>query len=172
MNVGPGVEVLPDGDDGTRRTLERMRDMVLSAIAHPLVRWYGTDIVRGVPPLDRPSQVAAIRAFLATRVTFVPDPLGVEWLTSPPAMLDTISQRYYTVGDCDDVAMLGAALGGSVGLPSRFVVVGFVHPDAPMGHVYTELFDGAQWRELDITRPSQQLLADVVSRSWIIPVIG
>lgn len=172
MTHGAGLEVLPNGDDGTRRTLERMREAVYTAVAHPLVRWYAVDIARKVAPNNRSEQVRAIREFLTSHVHFVPDPLTVEWLTAPEAMLETITARFYTMADCDDVATLGAALGGAIGIPSRFVVVGFVHPNGPMAHVYTELFDGAQWCELDITRPAQQFALDgLVSRRWAIPVL-
>lgn len=168
----PGIEALPLGDDGTRLTLERMREAVALAVTHPLVRWFAVDCARRARAGDIPGQVAAIRGFLAQHVHFVPDPLTVEWLTPPPALLQTIVDRFYTMADCDDVATLGAALGGAIGIPSRFVVLGFVHPNAPMGHVYTELFDGAQWVELDITRSVQHLpMVGMVSRRWIVPVL-
>lgn len=167
-----GIEPLPLGDDGTRLTLERMRDAVVTAVTHPLVRWFAVDCARQARTGDIRGQIAAIRAFLTQHVHFVPDPLTVEWLTPPPALLQTIVDRYYTMADCDDVATLGAALGGAIGIPSRFVVLGFVHPNAPMGHVYTELFDGTQWVELDITRSAQQLpMAGAIARQWIVPVL-
>lgn len=171
--TGPGVETLPNGDDGTRLTLVRMRDAVLDAVTHPLVRWYAGDCARKARPGDIAGQIAAIRQFLTHHVQFVPDPLTVEWLTPPAALLQTITDRFYTMADCDDVATLGAALGGAIGIPSRFQVLGFVHPDGPMGHVYTELFDGAQWVELDITRQAQQFpLAGMVARRWVISVLS
>ena len=84
---------------------------------------------------------------------FVADPVADELVTDPVLLLRDIAQAGYGAGDCDDVATLGATLAESVGLPARFIVVGFDAPDAPFSHVYAEIADGfGGWRELDTTR--------------------
>lgn len=162
---------LADGDAGTRQTLEVMRDLVQNGVAHPLVRQTAVDIARMVPPGDLNAIARAVRRWLQEHVHFVYDPMNVEHVTAPDLLLNETRVRYFTTGDCDDIAVLGAALAGAVGVQSRFVVLGF-GPDleAPMGHVFTELFDGTQWLDLDITRNQPQVDMRQVTRTWHIPV--
>lgn len=87
---------------------------------------------------------------------FVRDPTGIELLHRPERLLDQIAAGGYAIGDCDDAAILGAALGKAVGFSARFVVLGFFGPRGPFSHVYTELWTGTGWRELDITRTPQR----------------
>jgi transglutaminase-like putative cysteine protease len=66
--------------------------------------------------------------------------------------------------------MLGAALGKAAGIKARFVAVAFYDPVAPYSHVWAELFDGVEWRDLDVTRKSQDLSAKGISRRLVFPV--
>lgn len=151
------VESVPDGDAGTYDIVARMRTLVRSHIAHPVVRDRAVSLAAMVPPHDISGQIAQIRKFLASRVHFVNDPDGPELLHSPVRMLETLERSGMMYGDCDDVATLGAALGQSIGIPARFVVVGFYERNAPFTHVWAELYDGIAWRELDTTRPYQRM---------------
>lgn len=162
---------LADGDAGTWQTVDVMRDLVQRGVAHPLVRRTAVDIARTVPPGDLNAIIRAIRRWLQDHVHFVYDPMNVEHVTAPDILLQECTVRYFTTGDCDDVAVLGAALAGAVGIQARFVVLGFAtDPEGRMGHVFTELFDGAQWLDLDITRSQPQVDMRQVSRTWHIPV--
>lgn len=165
--VGP----LMDGDAGTVQTLDLMRGLVRNGVAHPLVRQTAVDLARRTLPNDTAGQVREIRAFLTERMHFVHDPLDWEHVSSPEIPLGEMQDRFYATGDCDDVAVLGAALGGAIGIPARFVVLGFHDVRNPMGHVYSELFDGAQWVDLDVTRPVGEIDRDaMIARTWYYPV--
>lgn len=162
---------LAEGDAGTEQTIAVMRDLVQRGVAHPLVRRTAVEIARTVPPGDLNAIARAVRRWLQDHVHFVYDPMNIEHVTAPDILLNECTVRYFTTGDCDDIAVLGAALAGAVGVQSRFVVLGFgPEPDAPMGHVFTELFDGAQWLDLDITRNQPQVDMRRVTRMWHIPV--
>ena len=161
---------LAGGDEGTRQTVQRMIDMTRDARANPIVRNQAVSLARGVLPRDTVGQIRAIRDFLREHVHFLADQIDVEWLHRPADLLVDIERRYYVMADCDDVAMLGASLGGAIGLPARFVIIGFFRENAPMSHVYTELFDGQVWRELDTTRTiSETERRRLVSREWFVP---
>jgi len=95
-----------------------------------------------------------IRHWLARSFTFRPDPDGIELLQSPRVMLREWQEQGEARGDCDDAAILGAAVAHAAGFPVRFVVFGF-EPGGPYGHVYAEAWDGARWVEFDVTRPFQ-----------------
>lgn len=92
---------------------------------------------------------------MAARFRFLRDPAGVELVHHPRVLLDRLRKEGYVQGDCDDAAILGAALGKVIGLPARFVVVGFRGPRGPLTHVYAEVSDGSRWVDLDVTAPAQ-----------------
>lgn len=164
------VTQISRGDEGTRQTLQKMKRLVNGSLVLPIVRGTAVNVMRPVVPRDRAGQVAAVRGFLTERVQFLRDPVGVELLHSPDWLLREIQARYYVTGDCDDVAILGAALGKAAGLKARFVAVAFYDPVAPYAHVWTDLFDGDQWRDLDVTRKNQDLASKGISRRLIFPV--
>lgn len=163
-------EIIPDGDEGTGIVLERMAELVQTRIAHPVVRGKAVALARRVAPHHVSGQIAAIRGYLVRRVRFVADPLGPELLQDPVLMLEDAEREGAAMGDCDDFATLAASLGGAIGIPARFVVVGFSGPDAPYEHVWTELFDGSQWHELDVTRPRHDAEAPAVERRVFVDV--
>jgi len=91
----------------------------------------------------------------------------VEMLHGPAWQVQQIRARGIVQVDCDDVAMLAAALGKAVGLRARFVVVGFDSRTAPYRHVWAELSPRARvpmWSEMDVTRPAQGLPFDRIAR--------
>lgn len=150
---------IPEGRAGTLATLRVMRHLARSSAALPIVRETAVDLVRRSTPLAIESQVHHIREFLRRHVSFVRDPRHVEALHTPHWLLSTIRTEGSVQGDCDDVALLGATLGLSVGLPARFVALGrddYEHVFAALGRP-----DGRQWWELDVTRPWQTVPAEL-----------
>lgn len=163
------------GDAQTRATVAAMRRLARAGMIDPIVRSTALRIVAGVNGRDAPGQVAALREWLDSRIHFTRDPRVAELLSEPRRMvlvIDRVGVGYY---DCDDAAMLAAALGGAIGLASRFVVVGFLSPQAPFRHVWTELAapsgpHAGRWYEMDVTRAAQRLPWDAISRRWVVPV--
>jgi transglutaminase-like putative cysteine protease len=80
----------------------------------------------------------------------------MELVKAPAVMLQEIraTPDSYAVGDCDDVATLGAAIALAMGLPVRFVLLGF-ELGGPFSHVYADAWSGGRWVELDTTKPAQ-----------------
>lgn len=93
-------------------------------------------------------QVRAIEAFIRARVLIVSE--YQEVLVGPLEMLREIESDGRSVGDCDDVSMLSAALLASVGFRVRFKAVHPL-PDGGYAHVFTEYFIGPGWRPMDVT---------------------
>lgn len=166
---------IPKGDFGTSLVVMAMRFLARGGVSKPLIRGLALEAIQGTEGKDGTAQAVAIRDFIDANVEFVRDPAGEELLYTPDRMA-----RILTGGggplriDCDDVAVLAAALGGSVGLRSRFVVVGFLSPKAPFRHVWAELASPgrhAPWVEQDVTRQQQSLpIADAIARRWIVGV--
>lgn len=171
LPVFDGARPVPAGDAGTRETVAMMQRLVFDAVASPMVRAYAVEIVRDELQRDWPGYVRALRRWLAERVRFVDDPVGVEWVTPPEILLGEIERRFATMADCDDVATLGAALAGALGMQSRFQVIGFKE-HGPMRHVFAEVWNGEQWQDLDTTRPVGDASGEIhVARRWTVPAL-
>lgn len=108
-----------------------------------------------------------LRSWLAAAWHFVRDPTGVELVFRPERLLDQYTNHGMASGDCDDAAVLSAALGKAIGLRARFVVLGFFGPRMPFSHVYTELLGPDGWQEMDVTRIPNRPPA---SRVKVVPV--
>ena len=92
-----------------------------------------------------------LRRWLRVHTRYEDDPYNVELLREPAYALHVIQEDGILWGDCDDVAVLGAALASSAGLSSRFKVLAW---DGPWSHVYAEVSaPGGVWHDLDIQRP-------------------
>ena len=73
-------------------------------------------------------------------------------------MLAQFARDGWIAGDCDEVAILGAALGKSIGIPATFTALAFDSPeDSPdrLAHVFATLLPGdGDGVSLDVTKPS------------------
>lgn len=143
------------GDGGTYATLARMKSLAKSGAATPSVRATAASIVREANA-DGILHARLIRSWLEDHIIFLRDLSTAEALYHPADLIREIAQKGQAQCDCEDVAMLAAALGMSVGLRARFVVLAF-RKGGPYQHVFTELSDstGRVWIDDDITRPSQ-----------------
>lgn len=143
---------IPAGALGIEITIMHMRRLVRDALRSPLPYRIAQAIV-GVPHPPSGRAARLIRSWLDEHTRFVPDPLGLEVIRSPVLMLRVIECEGVAPGDCDDVAVLGATLGLSVGIPARFVLLAF-EDYGLYEHVYTDLLT-PEPVDLDTTRPAQ-----------------
>lgn len=161
MTLPPPREVLrwaiPPGDAGTEATIGAMHQLATDAGTDPhgLTGRVAAELAAGGGFYIAP----AIRELLASVVTFEHDPEGLELVRTPDRMLLEVRETGGTAGDCDDIATLGAGLGIAAGLPVRYVTVA-MHATGPYVHVWTELYDGGRWWELDTSRELQGIPPD------------
>ncbi len=141
------------GDRGTVETLQRMRRIARRQSTDLPLVMVARQVVLEAGQRDRPEAVRVIRRWLRRHTKFVPDPIGAEYLVAPLEMLEGVATRGVVAGDCDDIAMLGAALARAVGIRARLTAVAFDEAQ-PLRHVFAELHDGEDWRELDVGRPA------------------
>jgi transglutaminase-like putative cysteine protease len=153
----------PPGDFGNLETAANMAVLARSRQNDPLVRSAWTDITRGVTPPTTYDEGMMLRTWLAGHFSFLVDPEGegvfggtedIELIRDPDVMLQEIQASYTAHGDCDDAAILGAAL--ALGAPVPFSGVHFVlvglDPNLPYTHVFTEILTARGWLDLDVTR--------------------
>ena len=103
-------------------------------------------------------QAVAIRNWLSRVWRFVDDPPDRELLMTPDVALERFNQTGVIAGDCDEAAMLGAALGKSIGLNAVFVVLSFPALEDPTVDIFQHVFavlltPFGDSVSLDVTRP-------------------
>jgi transglutaminase-like putative cysteine protease len=138
---------LPPGRAGIDATLAVMRNVARGQAALPDVRKVAVAITDGTSPYGGAERARLILDWVKAHLLFVPDPIGVEALTTPQAHLRAINVNGHSNGDCDDAATLIATLARSVGLHTRFVAASFLS-SRRLHHVWAEAYDGG-WIPLD-----------------------
>lgn len=131
-------------------TLGRMADVVNRDVEKPEVIETAARIVAGVDGRDALAQAAAVNQWLRANTRFLRDPTDQELLREPAYMLYLIRRFGYAQGDCDDLAMLSAALLKSIGFSARFYAEAYHGgPLSPLEHVYTAVGTQAGRRRVD-----------------------
>lgn len=138
------LERLPSGEAGTHATLQRMRDLVLQFKVHPRLIEHARGLVRGLRQKDTAAQIRRLHAWVRDQIQYVRDVRGVETLSTPAVVL--VQQQ----GDCDDKSLLLATLLETIGIPTRFVALGF---GSHFSHVLVEARLGRHWLPLETTEP-------------------
>lgn len=143
---------LPDGDRGIAVTIGFMRQAALWGQADPQVRQLALEIVAGVPNRDTAGEINAIYQWVKSNIAFRGE--LDETVQTPEVTIK------FGAGDCDDHAVLVAALLGAIGYQWQFKTVG-IYGQSDFTHVYTEIYDGdgqfvtqydpSNWVALDTT---------------------
>ena len=74
-----------------------------------------------------------------------------EVLRTPEFMLNDLTRIGYLEGDCDDISTLAAALFKALGYPVRFAAIRFDATNPNFEHVFTQVYDMAEWHTFDGT---------------------
>ena len=149
-----------DAYRGIEHSVENMVRLVQSprGAFSPKVRFLSEWICKLVTPKDYLSEVLAIRHFVNARVPYFKDPVNVEWMRDPEAMVDeiTLSPEGILRADCDEVNMLICSLWLASGHQAEFVTVGFQKPPAPKSHVFARC-------AIPKSQPPQWIVCDPVA---------
>lgn len=137
---------------GPEHTIVEMRKAVMgprgegSVVVHNAV----SSLIRKLQPKDYLSEILAVRHFVAEKVRYKNDPVGVEYVQDPQRMLEDIAQHGSTTGDCDDGSTLMAAMTRCLGRETEWITVGF-GPPGKYSHVFTRAREpkSKQWIVLD-----------------------
>jgi transglutaminase-like putative cysteine protease len=136
---------LPDGDAGTRATLQVMASLVRQYRKSLPIRELALDIVQGIPGHKNfAGEAAALTYWVRDHIRYVRDVNDVETVQTPLKTLD------FGQGDCDDQATLLATLLQAVGFRTRFMAI----KTAALGpyiHVLTQAHVNRDWVPLETT---------------------
>jgi hypothetical protein len=122
-------------DEQTAQTIAAMFAFVHDTDRSQLAHRVAVALVSRVPQKDFRGQLRMVYEYLRQHVRFKRDTFDREHLRHPDQLLSEILNTGATAADCDDVAMLGAALVRALGMAPVFVTMarGF---NAPYEHVY------------------------------------
>lgn len=146
---------IPGGDEGTRRTLKKMREIVWKSLRHPqhgpILRGTALKVLvdAGCKPKDYLCEAEALHNFVRDEIRWTRDARRHELLQWPARTLA------WRAGDCDDKSMLISALALMVGFPAvafRAIGANPAHPEE-FTHVYVLLdpFGNGKWIPSDPT---------------------
>lgn len=138
---------LPSGSAGIAATLKVMVRLAREYKKDSGVRELATRLVRDLPQYDTLGEVKALHAFVRDAIRYTNDIRGVETVQTPRVTLET------GVGDCDDKALLLAALLESIGRPARFVAIQLGGPGFSHVLVETRAGKNGRWIPLETIKP-------------------
>jgi hypothetical protein len=148
--VKTSLHGIPKGYLGTRKTLEHIQVLVHQGAKDFFVRQKAIDILleKRVSPKNYLGEINALFEWVQRNVRYTKDPFRVEVLHTARRLLEL------RAGDCDDMAILLAAMLESIGHPTRLVITG-PDPRRPrlFSHIYLEVHHRGDWIPLDATMP-------------------
>lgn len=162
MSAVPRTEEnIGTGDQAIYNTVDKMKDIISQSSKNTYVREWAKEVVSRVDVNDKKGEAKAIFNFTRDNVRYTKDPLGYEYLQTPPVLLEDI--RLYQEGkgsrpsgDCDDMTLLSLSLLKSIGFNVAIKVVSF-NKNKTFGHVYGLVQIGYDWIPFDCVRPDQSM---------------
>ncbi len=166
-----------DDDTRTRQTVTLMAAYAIADARSPIVRRAALEAIAGLPARDQRKEAERVWHWVRRRVRFIEDrelatglegiePDGAEVLVRPVDLLTMPTP----VGDCDDFAMLTAAMLRALGIPWAFRTVA-AEPGHPQtySHVYVVALLPEGELPLDTShgpRPGWEVPAAGKSKTW------
>lgn len=95
-----------------------IRYLLDKAAESPDVRQLAIEVTQ-----DKEDQIAAIYDWIKDNVKYIPDPDQIELFISPVRMVNEYRKGMLLGGDCDDMAILAAALYRSIGIPANVILI-------------------------------------------------
>ena len=110
---------LGGGTSDADQILHTLSMLVFEYGVDPEIRRFATSLFVGCGHDDRSCQFRAITDFIADNVRYVRDPLGIEYVRSPTAMIREYKEFGLANGDCDDQVLFTGAMLFSIGFEVR-----------------------------------------------------
>jgi transglutaminase-like putative cysteine protease len=153
---------IPSGLGGTRATVREMSKLARAGMHSPEIRQLATAIIRRTPEKNYGAEARELARWVQKNIRYTRDPVELELLTPAEKLIEI------GYGDCDDMAILLAALLGAVGIRSRFRLVS-TRRAGSYQHVYVEARTADGWLPLDATRkdrpPGWEPVAGIIRRA-------
>ena len=142
---------IPDGDNGTKATLELMKKMIETGKKDVNNIQLARQITQRLPEKDKVGEARALFDFVRKNVRYVNDIRGVELLQDAEVTLRRLGS-----GDCDDHTIALGTLLEIVGTPTRIVAMKPVGADW-YTHVYLDALLNDTWVHMDPIEKVQKM---------------
>lgn len=139
-----------------RNTVQRMRQIILESSQNDYVRKWAEKMIERVPDRDARGEVDAIYMFLQDHTRYTRDPLGVEYIQTPPYVLKQLEIGNVPALDCDDYAVTGLSLLRSIGYKTGIRTAAY-NKKKGFSHVYGLVQIGPDWVVFDPVRKGRPL---------------
>lgn len=128
---------LSGGVKGNLETVEIMKEVARERAGHPQVRGLAIAILNYYQTKSHffADESVAIGQYVQDKVRYVKDANGIEQLHDPLTIIDQI-QRGVARADCDDMALLIAALLLSIGHSPKFSIIRYNSFSGNYNHIY------------------------------------
>lgn len=133
-------------------TIKEMRKIIIESSQNHYVRSWAEHMISGVPDRDSEKEIEAIFLFIQKYMRYTNDPLGVEYVQTPPFILEKLEQGLTPNLDCDDYTVLGLSLLRSIGYETAIRIAGYSSKEFEhvYGMVYNRKYD--EWIPFDAIR--------------------
>lgn len=115
--------------------------------------------------LDVVGRPESVDSFLRAAWVIVPDPYNAEYIRGVNNQFSIYAARGFFLGDCDDAAVLSAAMLAAFDVPCWFVAIR-QHNNPEFSHVFTR---AAGLPDIDVTTPPSQLPITNYAEAMTVP---
>jgi hypothetical protein len=152
---------LSSGEKGNLQTVKFMQKIARQQSGDPIIRRLALNILDyySVPSHAYVQEALAIGDYVKTKVRYVRDPDGIEYIQSPVDMVGQIVNGQ-AQGDCDDMSLLIATLLLSVGHQPRFRCVRYSGMFGNFNHIYVVDY------EKDLGSPKRRVVLDAIVKNY------
>ena len=111
MGIPRTEEYIGSGDTAIYNTVTKMKSIIVQSSKNPLIREWAGHVISRVEVNDKRNEARAVFNFVRDNVRYTRDPLGFEYIQTPPVLLESIGQYLKgqgdrPSGDCDDMTVL------------------------------------------------------------------
>ena len=158
------------GDEATFAAVAAIEHEIKVGSVQPAVVNQARRIADATPGDDPEDLAAQIRAWLVSVWRYVDDPTAAEYIAPAVDSLEQLQRQSSILGDCDDVTVLGGALGRALGFDVQITVISFADNPWSFTHVWASLLtpEGAPV-SLDILKPATGSVPPIArSRTFVL----
>lgn len=158
------------GDEATFAAVAAIEHEIKVGAVQPDVISQARRIADATPGDDPEGLAAQILAWLTSVWRYVDDPTAAEYIAPAVDSLEQLRLQSSILGDCDDVTVLGGAIGRALGFDVSITVVAFADNPWAFTHVWASLLtpDGPPV-SLDILKPAAGSVPPIArSRTFVL----
>jgi len=125
-----------------------LNSLVFNFAANPALREFTVSFLGQLANNDVSRQISKIVRFVRSKIIYVADPVGSEYIISPLRLISLVQIKGYAHGDCDDHVLLLNSMLSAVGVKTMAVGVKLHRRDV-FDHVISGVWFDNHWNYID-----------------------